>query len=110
MKKHLGTILGVLLTLAAAGGVFTWDANRRDASSFHRAQTLSAACYEGRRAETGAPVSQDFPECMAPYNAHEMGNAARMTSAAISGAGGGLVFALLFFGGRRFMRKREPEA
>ena len=107
MRKHLGTILGVVLTLVVAGGVFIWDFSRRDESSFHRAGVLFERCYDVRRAATGAGGSQDFPECNEFHRAHFQGQSERTTAAAMVGGGAGFVFALLFFGIRRFRGRGE---
>ena len=107
MKKHLATIIGILLTLGVAFGAFAWDATSRDDSSYHRARTLTSACYEERRAATGAPVSQAFQECRQYNDAHLAGYSTRMTAAGMFGAAIGAGFALLFFGGLWFLRRRQ---
>lgn len=109
-KKHLATIVGIVLALGVATGVFAWDSARRDTSSLHRATTLHAACYEERRAATGAAVSQAFPECDRHYDENRRGQSARMTAAAMTGAGAGAGFALLFFAGLWFQRRRRAAA
>ncbi len=107
MKKHLGMIVGVILALVVGLGVLAWDGSRRDQSAFHRSQMLFSECYETRRAVTGAPVTQEFPECDRHHDAYDLGRSARMTSAALAGAGAAALFALLYFGGRRLRRSRR---
>ena len=99
MKRHLATIIGIVLTLGIALGAFALDITNRDNSSNHRAQALESRCYEERRAATGAPVSQAFPECDRFYDEHLLGYSSRVTSSAMIGAAIGAGFALLFFGG-----------
>jgi MYXO-CTERM domain-containing protein len=110
MKKHLATIVGILLALGVAFGVFAWDSSRRSESSQHRAFALHSRCYEEQRAATGATVSQAFPECDRLLADLRAGESGRMTSAAMTGAGAGAGFALLFFGGLWFLRRRRAEA
>lgn len=107
MKRHLATIIGMLLTLGVAFGAFAWDATSRDDSSHHRAKALQARCYEERGAATGAPVSQTFQECRQYYDAHLAGYSTRITSAGMFWAAIGAGFALLFFGGLWFLRRRK---
>ena len=107
MNKHLGTIIGALLTLAVAGGVFAWDGQRREDGSERTAILLFNQCWDSRVAATGG---RDFPECNQIFRDQIAGQPARMTSAALWGAGAGVVFALLFFGVRRMVRKSQPVA
>lgn len=107
MKKHLGTIIGIVLTLGAAFAIFAWDWDRRSESGLHRALALHERCYDEHRAG-GASISQEFPECEEFLRADRRAESSRMTSAGMTGAGAGVVVALLFFGGRRMMRRREP--
>ena len=107
MKRYLATIIGILLTLGVASGVLVWDSAGREASSLRRSHTLHSACIEERRAATGAPVSQDFSECSQHLRAHDLGQSARNTSAFMNGGAAGAGFALLFFGGLWFLRRRK---
>jgi len=107
MKKHLATIVGIVLTLGIAFGAFALDITNRDNSSLRRTQTLHDRCYEERRAATGASVSQEFPECGRFDDEHYAGYSSRVTSAAMFGAAIGAGFALLFFGGLWFLRRRR---
>jgi hypothetical protein len=109
MKKHLATILGIVLTLVIAAGVFVLDFKSRDNSSYHRARTLETRCYEEKVAAGGVSSTQVFPECHRFDDAHNSGFAGRLTSAAMFGAAVGAGFALLFFGGRRLLRRRSAK-
>jgi len=109
MKKHLATIIGILLTLGVAFGAFAWDITNRDNSSHHRARMLTSVCYEERRAATGTPVSQEFPECSRFDDEHYAGYSSRVTSSAMVGAAAGAGFALLFFGGLWLLRRRRAQ-
>lgn len=106
----MATIVGIVLTLGVAFGVFTWDSARRDSAAMHRASSLQTACYEDRRAATGAPVSQAFPECDRYFDENRAGGSSRMTAAAMTAAGAGAGFALLYFGGLWFNRRRRAGA
>jgi len=110
MKKHLATIIGIVLTLGIAFAAFAWDSGNREQSSMRRSSSLHAACFAERRAATGAPVSQDFPECGRYFDEHQDGTSARLTSSAMVGAGVGAGFALLFFGVLWFRRRRRADA
>lgn len=111
MGKHLATIAGVVLALLVGIGLFAWDLTSKDKSSHHRAQALASRCYEEKRAETGAPVTQAFPECDQIYDATHVASASRRTtSSAILGAASGGGFALLFFGARWLLRRRALQA
>jgi hypothetical protein len=107
MKKYLATIMGIVVTLFIAIGAFAWGFTSKDNSSYHRARTLQSRCYEERAVATGAPVTQQFPECRRFYDAHLSGSSERMTSSAISGVAIGAGFALFYFGGRWFLRRRS---
>jgi MYXO-CTERM domain-containing protein len=107
MKKHLATIIGILLTLGVAFGALAWDSAGREASSLRRSHMLFSACVEERRAATGAPVTQDLPECSLHLDAHELGQSARNISAIMTGGAAGFGFAVLFFGGLWFLRRRK---
>ena len=110
MKKHLATIIGIVLALGVAFAAFTWDEGRRNEASLRTSNLLFTNCYEGRRAATGAPVSQEFPECNPLSDAYMLGQSARTTSAAMFGAAVGAGFALLYFGGLWFRRRRAQAA
>jgi hypothetical protein len=110
MKKHLATIIGVLLTLGVAFAAVAWDSAGREASSLRRSHSLHSACVEDRRAATGAPVTQAVPECDRHLDAHELGQSARNTSALMTGGAAGAGFALLFFGGLWFVSRRRAAA
>jgi hypothetical protein len=110
MKKHLPTIIGILLTLGIAFGATAWDSAGREAASLRRSHMLHSACAEERRAATGAPVSQDFPECRQHLDAHDLGQSARNTAAILFGAAIGAGFALLFFGTLWLLRRRRRAA
>lgn len=110
MKKHLATVIGIVLTLGIAFGAFAWDFTNRDYSSDHRAGVLEARCYEERRAATGALATQEFPECRRFYDEYLSGYSSRMMSAAMLGAAIGAGFGLLFFGGLWFLRRRRAQA
>ena len=110
MKKHLSTIIGVVLALGVAFAAFVWDNGSRNDRALQSAHLLHSMCVEGRRSATGAPVTQDFPECARHYDAHWLAQDARMTSSALFGAGVGAGFALLFFGGRWLRRRRRDDA
>jgi len=110
MKKHLATIIGIVLTLGVAFGALAWDSAGREESSLRRSHMLHSACVEGRRAETGAPVTQDFTECRQHLDAHDLGQSARNTSAIITGGAAGAGFALLYFAGLWFVRRRRAAA
>ena len=110
MKKHLATIVGIVLALGIAFAAFTWDQGRRNEASLRTTNLLFTNCYEGRRAATGAPVSQEFPECNPLSDAHMLGQDARTTSAAMFGAAVGGGFALLYFATLWFRRRRGANA
>jgi MYXO-CTERM domain-containing protein len=110
MKKHLATIIGIVLALGVAFGAFTWDSAGREASSMRRSNMLHSTCYAEQRAATGAPVSQAFPECDRYLDESRAGQSARLTSSAMVGAAAGGGFALLFFGGLWFLRRRRAAA
>ena len=110
MKKHLATIVGIVLALGVAFGVFAWDSSRRAGSGLHRANSLHAACYAEQRAATGASVSEAFPECDRHFDDNRRAQSGYTTAAAMTGAGAGAGFALLFFGGLWFLRRRRAEA
>jgi hypothetical protein len=109
VKKHLATIIGILLTLGIAFGVLAWDSAGREDASLRRSHMLHSACIEERRAATGAPVSQDFTECRQHLDAHDLGQSARNISAIMTGGAAGAGFALLFFGGLWFLRLRRAQ-
>jgi MYXO-CTERM domain-containing protein len=110
MKKHLATIMGVVLALGIAFAAFGWDSSTREQSSMRRSNALHADCFAERRAATGAPVSQDFPECARHFDTHRLGQSERTTAAAMVGGAAGAGFALLFFGALWWLRRRRSEA